>query len=86
MFFISSVNDGNPRYFTDFLFKSLGNPILPDSGNINYAANKTDLVLWYVSNCDTKRTKARIAYSKKLSKYVNIITYGRCLEVNAKPE
>ena len=72
--------------FPDFLFKSSRDPTLPDLANINYAANKTDLVLWYVSNCDAKRTHARITYSRELSKYIHINIYGGCTKVNAKPD
>ena len=45
-------------------------------------------LIWYFGMCRivTKRINGSIAYSKELSKYVRINTYGSCLEVNAKPD
>ena len=42
----------------------------------DYAANKTKMVAWFVSNCVTKN--GRTAYAQELGKYVPVDVYGRC--------
>ena len=66
------------------LFQPSGDSTLPETRDINYAANKTGLLLWFVSNCRTKRTKTRVQYAKELSKYIHINVYGGCSKAGAK--
>ena len=41
----------------------------------NYAASKTTLVAWQVSNCGSQ---TRLQYAKKLEKYVDLVVFGGC--------
>ena len=85
----STVNLGAERTkppFLKSLFQQSNNSTLPDAKDINYAANKTGLVLWFVSNCRTKRTKTRIQYAKELSKYIDINAYGSCSKAGANSD
>ena len=43
---------------------------------INYAANKTKQVAWFVSNCGARNN--RLQFAKELSKYINVDIYGAC--------
>jgi len=45
---------------------------------INYAANKTGKVAWFVSNCAAKN--GRLDYARKLGKYISVDIYGTCGE------
>jgi hypothetical protein len=42
----------------------------------NYAAGKTKLVAWFVSNCAAKSGRSRIA--QELSRHIKVDIYGRC--------
>lgn len=44
--------------------------------NINYAANKTKKVAWFVSNCAARN--GRLDYAKKLSQFIDVDIYGSC--------
>jgi len=44
--------------------------------NINYAANKTKKVAWFVSNCAARN--GRLDYAKNLSKFIDVDIYGSC--------
>ncbi|XP_012276310.1 glycoprotein 3-alpha-L-fucosyltransferase A isoform X2 [Orussus abietinus] len=43
---------------------------------MNYAANKTKKVAWFVSNCHPRNQ--RMHYAKELSKYIQVDIYGAC--------
>lgn len=43
---------------------------------INYAANKTKQVAWFVSNCAARN--GRLQYAHELQKYINVDIYGSC--------
>jgi hypothetical protein len=42
----------------------------------NYAANKTNKVAWFVSNCEARNN--RLDYAKNLSQYIEVDIYGKC--------
>lgn len=42
----------------------------------NYAAGKTRLVAWFVSNCLAHNE--RLQYARELQKYIQVDIYGRC--------
>ncbi|XP_039760339.1 glycoprotein 3-alpha-L-fucosyltransferase A-like [Pararge aegeria] len=42
----------------------------------NYAANKTKMVAWFVSNCHAHNR--RLQYAKQLSKFISVDIYGAC--------
>ncbi|RXG73947.1 Glycoprotein 3-alpha-L-fucosyltransferase A [Armadillidium vulgare] len=44
--------------------------------DINYAANKTKHVAWFVSNCGARNN--RLNYAKELAKYIPVDIYGAC--------
>ncbi|XP_076065424.1 glycoprotein 3-alpha-L-fucosyltransferase A-like isoform X1 [Oratosquilla oratoria] len=44
--------------------------------DINYAANKTKQVAWFVSNCGARNN--RLQFAKELGKYINVDIYGAC--------
>jgi len=44
--------------------------------NINFAANKTKKVAWFVSNCGARN--GRLQYARELSKYIGVDIYGSC--------
>jgi len=44
--------------------------------NMNYAANKTKKVAWFVSNCGAKN--GRLQYAQELAKYISVDIYGAC--------
>lgn len=44
--------------------------------NVNYAANKTKKVAWFVSNCHPRNQ--RMQYARELSKYISVDIYGAC--------
>ena len=68
------------------LFELSGDKTLPDKEGINYAANKTKSVLWFVSNCHTKSTKFRLQYARELKKHLYIDIYGRCKLLGTKTD
>ncbi len=68
------------------MYGLVGDKTLPDKLGINYAANKTGGVLWYVSNCGSKYADIRIQYVQELKKHINVDIYGRCKKVGAKPD
>ncbi|CAL4102074.1 unnamed protein product, partial [Meganyctiphanes norvegica] len=43
---------------------------------INYSANKTKQVAWFVSNCGARNN--RLQYAKELGKYIGVDIYGAC--------
>ncbi|XP_071444853.1 glycoprotein 3-alpha-L-fucosyltransferase A [Hetaerina americana] len=43
---------------------------------INYAANKTKMVAWFVSNCGARN--GRLQYAQELAKHVEVDVYGAC--------
>jgi len=43
---------------------------------INYAANKTKKVAWFVSNCGAKNN--RLEYAHALQKFIQVDIYGAC--------
>lgn len=43
---------------------------------LNIIRNKTKLVAWIVSNCDSK--SGRNSYANQLKKYINVDVYGAC--------
>ncbi|XP_069985759.1 glycoprotein 3-alpha-L-fucosyltransferase A isoform X2 [Penaeus vannamei] len=43
---------------------------------INYAANKTKQVAWFVSNCGARNN--RLQYAKELGRYIGVDIYGAC--------
>jgi len=43
---------------------------------VNYAANKTKKVAWFVSNCNARN--GRLEYARNLSKYIDVDIYGAC--------
>lgn len=43
---------------------------------INYAANKTKQVAWFVSNCGARNN--RLQYAKELGKYIGVDIFGAC--------
>lgn len=43
---------------------------------VNYAANKTKKVAWFVSNCGSRNR--RLDYARELSKYIQVDIYGTC--------
>lgn len=43
---------------------------------LNYAANKTKQVAWFVSNCGARNN--RLQYAKELGKYIGVDIYGAC--------
>ena len=43
---------------------------------VNYAANKTKLVAWFVSNCMAKNQ--RMGYGRALSRYIQVDIFGAC--------
>jgi len=43
---------------------------------VNYAANKTKQVAWFVSNCGARN--GRLNYARELGKYINVDIYGAC--------
>ena len=45
---------------------------------INSISSKTELILWYVSNCQTEQTKWRKAYVQELQQFVPIDIFGAC--------
>ena len=59
---------------------------LPDKEGINYAANKTRKVLWFVSNCHTKYTKIRLEYGRELMKHLDVDVYGSCKLLKTKKD
>ncbi|XP_060517098.1 glycoprotein 3-alpha-L-fucosyltransferase A-like isoform X2 [Cylas formicarius] len=44
--------------------------------HIDYAANKTKKVAWFVSNCGARNN--RLQYARELSKYISVDIYGNC--------
>lgn len=44
--------------------------------NVDYAANKTKKVAWFVSNCGARN--GRLAYARELGKYIQVDIYGNC--------
>lgn len=42
----------------------------------NYAANKTHLVAWFVSNCHARNN--RLQYARELQKHISVDIYGSC--------
>ena len=50
--------------------------MLDSPSPINYAANKTKLAAWFVSNCNSK--SGRNAFVDFLQKFVPVDVYGRC--------
>ena len=49
---------------------------LPKAPLKNYAAGKTKMVAWFVSNCETKNN--RLEYAKLLDRYITVDIYGAC--------
>ena len=49
--------------------------VQPTNMKKNYAASKTSLVAWQVSNCGPQ---LRLKYVKKLEKYVDLVVFGGC--------
>ena len=45
---------------------------------VNYAANKTKKVAWFVSNCGARN--GRLEYARNLSQFINVDIYGTCGE------
>lgn len=45
----------------------------------NFAANKTKLVAWFVSNCGSRNR--RLQYARELRQYINVDIYGACGEM-----
>ena len=43
---------------------------------VNYAANKTKKVAWFVSNCGAKN--GRLEYARNLSTFIDVDIYGSC--------
>jgi len=43
---------------------------------VNYAANKTKKVAWFVSNCGAKN--GRLEYARNLSSFIDVDIYGSC--------
>ena len=52
---------------------------LPSQSLRNFAAGKTKLVAWFVSNCQTPN--GRMHYVRELQKYINVDIYGQCSSV-----
>ena len=48
----------------------------PSTPSKNYAAGKTKMVAWFVSNCRTKNN--RYEYAKELGQYISVDIYGQC--------
>lgn len=46
------------------------------AASINYAANKTRQVAWFVSNCGARN--GRLQYARELSKYISVDVFGAC--------
>jgi len=44
--------------------------------DVNYAANKTKKVAWFVSNCGAKN--GRLEYARNLSNFIDVDIYGSC--------
>ena len=49
---------------------------LPKRANRNYAAGKTKMVAWFVSNCSPNN--GRDEYAKELARHVEVDIYGSC--------
>ncbi|XP_069935654.1 glycoprotein 3-alpha-L-fucosyltransferase A isoform X3 [Cherax quadricarinatus] len=52
------------------------NAIYQKPQEINYAANKTKQVAWFVSNCGARNN--RLQYAKELGKYIGVDIFGAC--------
>ncbi|XP_042214633.1 LOW QUALITY PROTEIN: glycoprotein 3-alpha-L-fucosyltransferase A-like [Homarus americanus] len=52
------------------------NTIHQKSQEINYAANKTKQVAWFVQNCGARNN--RLQYAKELGKYIGVDIFGAC--------
>ncbi|GIY35015.1 glycoprotein 3-alpha-L-fucosyltransferase A [Caerostris darwini] len=48
----------------------------PPAEIVNFAANKTKKVAWFVSNCNAKNK--RLEYAKELGQYIEVDIYGSC--------
>ena len=46
------------------------------NSKVNYAAGKTKLVAWFVSNCISKSNRNEMV--KQLQKHINVDVYGKC--------
>ncbi|CAN7998745.1 unnamed protein product, partial [Ixodes hexagonus] len=50
--------------------------------SVNYAANKTKMVAWFVSNCGAPN--GRLQYAHELKKYIQVDIYGACGTLSCK--
>ncbi|XP_065349904.1 glycoprotein 3-alpha-L-fucosyltransferase A isoform X2 [Cloeon dipterum] len=62
--------------WTYFDEKAKRQPPGSQAASINYAANKTKQVAWFVSNCGARNN--RLQYARELSKYISVDVYGAC--------
>ena len=44
--------------------------------SLNYAAGKTKIVAWFVSNCEARNNRAE--YAKELGQHIQVDIYGKC--------
>ena len=53
-----------PQYYNENVRRN------PSMRGVNFAANKTKAVAWFVSNCGARN--GRLAYAKELQKYIQV--------------
>ena len=58
-------------------FEPLVSPKMDTAVALNYAANKTKLCAWFVSNCESTRS-GRIELAEHLAHFIDLDVYGRC--------